>query len=274
MSHAENLLSTSGAVLEINSEGDYFLKIRSYPKVRSELTNKCGDTFTDVFVHNKNSELRKGNEYYRKRYDHGNMTEEIVRQTDSIDITPYAHCYKEEKLETLPDDMEIYVTYSFQRWYQELTFDSSHASLYIDKVTEPVEYSIETLRIKLDFNPSSENFSQRLEAMIHRWYECTTLPVYTKLMLVLQCSAQFELYDELYCQFDPSREVVPRTIEKILDDPVMIQKNCEYIWFVNNQIQRTQLMFDMNFSEAECYDRLKSLRPTGDVSFERYTEDV
>eukprot|EP01032_Pedospumella_encystans_P009501 gene9501-11177_t len=202
------------------------------------------------------------------------MTEEIVRQTDSTDITPCAHCYREEILAALPDDMEMYVTYSFQRWYLELVTESSHASLYIDKVTDPVEYSIETLRVKLDFNPSSENFSQRLKTTINQWCEYTKLPVYTKLMLVLQCSSHFELYDDLYCQFDPSRDLVPQKIEKILDDPVLIQTNREYIWFVSNQIRRTQLMFDMDFSEAECYDRLKTLRPTGDnQSFERYTED-
>ena len=274
MSHPEDLLSISGAVLEIDSVGDYFLKIRSFPKVRPELTNKSWDTFTDVFVHNKNSELRRGDEYIRRRLDHSTMTEEIVKQTDSIDITPFAHCYREEKLTKLPDDVEIYVSYSFQRWYLELATESSHASLYVDKVTEPVEYTIETLRIKLNFDPTCDHFIQRLENTINQWCEYTKLPVYTKLMLVLQCSAQFELYDELYCQFDPSRELVPRKIEMILDDPALIQTNREYIWFVNNQIRRTQLMFDMGFSEADCYNRLKTLKPTGDhQSFERYTED-
>lgn len=46
----------------------------------------------------------------------------------------------------------------------------------------------------------------------------------------------------------------------------------DYIRFVNNQIQRVQLMFDMECEESICYERLKTLRPSGSESYERYDE--
>lgn len=80
------------------------------------------------------------------------MTEGIVRLTALTNAPPGAHSYTEEKLVTLPDDMEIYVAYYFQCWCLALISESFRASLYIDKILKPVEYSIETLRINLNFN--------------------------------------------------------------------------------------------------------------------------
>jgi len=145
--------------------------------------------------------------------------------------------------------------------------------MYVDKVISPVEYTIETLRIKLNFDPSSPDFSQQLEAMISNWCEYTQYPVYTKFMLVLQCSSQFELYDELYCQHDPSHKLVPAKVDMLMSDRALIQPHRDYIWFVSNQIERTQLMFDMGCDETACYRRLKTLKPTGNDSFGRFNED-
>ena len=268
----ETVLSNNDTILEFDSQGHWFLKIRSFFIERSDLGEDCDKTFTDIYVHHIDSKQNQGNVYYRKRVDENDLKEEIIKKNVLKDLTPCAHCYNSEKFSVFPSDMLPFMKYKFKRWYREFILDEEHTELYIDKVIEPVEYTIETLRIKLDFNPNTPNFTQKLHNMLHKYTKYTQYPVYSKFLLVLQCSIHFELCNTLYCQYDPNYQSVLQKVAKILKDTELTNIDRDYIWFVNNQIQRVQLMFDMECEESVCYKRLKTLRPSGSESYECYDE--
>jgi hypothetical protein len=268
-SETDKLLSDCGAVLEVDTKGNYFLKMRSFPLTNEQ--RECDVSYVDTFYHQKDETSRKGKEYYRTRLDCNSNESKTVKQTNSKDLNHLAHCYKEEKFTIDEKIMSSYMSYAFQRWCITQN-ESADVQEYVDKVTEPVEYSIKTLRVKLNFDPTIPESVNELREMIKKWGEYSEYPVYTKFMLVLQCSPSFDLYEELFSQYDPSHELVTEKIGGLLNDSAAAIKGRDYIWFVNNQIYQSQLMFDMDYTEESCYDRLRKLRPRGNQHFSRNDE--
>ena len=51
----ETVLSNNDTILEFDSQGHWFLKIRSFFIERSDLGEDCDKTFTDIYVHHIDS---------------------------------------------------------------------------------------------------------------------------------------------------------------------------------------------------------------------------
>lgn len=255
----DNLLRESGASIEFDANG-YFLKIRFFPTVSFLEQTKASEpsSCTDSFYHPADESSRKGNIYTRVR--EGSGEPKIVEQS-CRDLTGFSHCYSERVLSKVPPGMIKYVGYSFTR--KELAIEGEEKmELYYDTVHEPLEYQIVTLRVKLSFDPTEPGVFEKLQKQLND-LNYPRYPVYTKLMIVLQCSCDYELYETLYRQFDPSRISVSHKIQEVFGDKSALLINRDYIWFVDNQIEQAQVMHDSGYEESECFARLKEMRPTG-----------
>lgn len=258
------LLLESGASLEIDDNNLYYLKIRFFP-AESFLDGTSATfiaSYCDRFYHPNDSKERCGDTYFREREILDKGSTKIVKQYCK-NLTNFAHCYQEEKLESLPVNMSQYVCYKFNRSKIAGGKISSDIELYADTVFEPVDYSIVTMRVQLQFNPTEPDFFNKLQVLLAKYESYKDYPVYTKFMLVLKCSAVSDLYEGLYGMFDPTRNIVPNAMEKVFRDKSALLRNRDYIWFVCNQIEHAQLMHNTGYTEAECFIRLRTLRPTG-----------
>jgi hypothetical protein len=272
----DTLLSQCGASLEVDENDRYYLKIRFFD---TSLFPGCKDTvegcYLDEFHHAVEPTKRRGDTYYRVRTDlSGEKPQKAVEQSCCKDLTNYAHCYAERHLPGgIPSEMTRFVAFKFRR-----TNISDHGlppgvKLFADEVFEPQHYAIVTMKVKLDHNPTESCFFSVLQSQLATLKKYQERPVYTKFMMVLQCSKDYELYDELYGAFDPSRDSVPVAIRGVFRDKPALLHNRDYIWFVSSQIEEAQLLHNNGFDDVDLYERLKKLRPTGESYIDCCDED-
>lgn len=267
----DDLLLSTGASLEVDSNDVYYLKIRFFPDeslVRGYVFREDAGIYTDTFYSPLNTKQRRGDVFHRRRRNTVGdevVSDKVVEQTDCHDIVSFAHCYRETELpKSVVDNMEKIIEYGFRRARTCTTVNDSKAELYLDTVHTPVDYSIVTMRITLKFNPSSVNFVESVRATILDLKGFTDYPVFTKFMLVLQCSSKYDMYDELYHAFDPAKASVPCAVDKVFSDATALRHNREYLWSVCCQIQQAQCAYSYGSSEEVCYATLRKVRPTGD----------
>ena len=272
MSVDELLLST-GASLHCDEEQVYYIEINFFPQSSSlELQFEvCESSTCDEFfraIENK----QRSNVLFRKRTSRYNTVkhqpEIIVKvETKCSDMSPNVHYHNRQKLLDLPPGIIPFVYYQFRRSKCSTKIvENMPVEFYLDEILEPINYEIITCHLMLTLNPSSEGFYEHIKEKLTALRIYTYFPVYTKFMLVLQCSSKYELYDEIYNECDSARYSVPHTIEKCLQvkDIATLRSHRDYLWAIQQQIVQAQFMYQLGWSEKECFSRLQSIKPSGD----------
>lgn len=259
-----------------------YLKYRVFPTAeatgRLELSERT-DTFDDTFYDNISDgsllQSTKQGSYFRRRVAASGQPIFVKQTTTTSPRRGNSHSYIQSvssEAECTAEAREAFLCYSFTRKYSELD-----DNVYLDTITKPVEYSVISIRRRIDeessvgdiavgilriawqlengrCSPLPEPVKDLLDSA-----SCRFFPVYSKFMFLLQMSGYHDVYYKVCDKFDPVSECLQARLELVASTDEHPCYSKEYIWSVSYQI-----VYFLGIYQNRKYNRNADLTPIFD----------
>lgn len=255
-------------------KGQLFASIRFCDRCVLDLIPVKTEQFSDSFydqvsedepenVENKNNMPHGRADCYIRDRD-GIFVKQKSQKSDHGDIAYYLQI----TLDKLPEGLTKIVSYLFLR---HTYFEDETVSLYKDVITDPVPYSVTTLKLRIS---TTEVLSVRahwqkclelffvnkyFENMNFRTKHCGLPVTYSKFMFILQLSRFRKYYFTVFMRFDiTSPSSVKKNVELIYnDDQSTVDAYKEYIWVTSSLSYFQTLLEYRNYTVEQAHEALK-----------------
>jgi hypothetical protein len=181
------------------------------------------------------------------------------------------HYYLQTTLDRVPEGLTKIVSYKFLRYTY---FENDTVSLYKDVITEPVPYSVTTLKLRVASGVNSTQeyirnhwkkcleldfVSKYLQIMNFRAKNCGLPVTFSKFMYILQLSRFRRYYFDVFVKYDTtSPSIVKRNVEFIYnEDQSTVDSYKEYLWVTASLNYFQTLLEYRKYTVEQAHEVLK-----------------